>query len=155
MIVGKPSAALLDSLARLHAAAFSDGPRPWSAAEIGALAAPPAGCLVVDDARAPSAFLLMRCAADEAELLTVAVEPARWNQGLARALLADGEGWCRGRGVARVFLDVSETNLRARRLYARQGFETVGHRRGYFGSGPGAAAIVMVKVLDTPNCNLQ
>ena len=149
MIVSQPSPDLLDRLAELHAAAFSAGPRPWSATEIASLAAPPAGCLVVDDPADPSGFLLLRRAADEAELLTIAVDPARWNQGRGRALLTAGLGWCAGQGVRTVYLEVAESNLRGQRLYAGHGFERVGRRPGYFGLGVRDAAILMARRLDT------
>lgn len=151
MIEAAPSPALLDRLALLHARAFAGGPRPWSAAEIAALAAPPAGCLILDDPVAPSAFLLLRRAADEAELLTVAVDPVRWNRGLGRALLAEGLDWCAGQGVSRVYLEVAQSNLRGQRLYAGHGFTAVGRRAGYFGAKPGEDAVVMARAVMTAN----
>jgi len=57
-----------ESLARLHGACFT-APRPWSAAEFAALLASP-GVILVSGA---AGFARGRTAADEAELLTLAV----------------------------------------------------------------------------------
>ena len=67
-----------EALAALHAAAFAPA-RSWSAAEFDSFLADPA-CLLV--AR-PEGFALARVTLDEAELLTIATDPARRRQGVA------------------------------------------------------------------------
>jgi ribosomal-protein-alanine N-acetyltransferase len=84
-------------------------------------------------------------AADEAELLTIAVRPAHRRMGLARRLLAAVIGHVRNAGARTLFLEVGVDNPAARSLYEAQGFCAVGERRAYYqrGQGPPADGVVM------------
>lgn len=131
----------LDALAELHAAAFQPG---WSAADIAALGAV---ALIEEDA----GLILVRTVAGEAEILTVGVRPELRGGGVGRRLVAAALQAARKDGAASVFLEVAEDNPAARRLYAGQGFEEVGRRRGYY-SRPGAGAadaLVLRRALNT------
>ena len=80
----------LDRAAALHAESFAAlGERAWTRQDIAELVASPgvAGLLLQVDGH-DAGFALCRVAADEAELLTIAVRPARRRQGVARRLLA-------------------------------------------------------------------
>ena len=70
--------------------------------------------------------------ADEGEIANLAVARAAWGEGIGRSLLdaALSEAACRD--VTAVYLEVRESNDRARRLYASRSFEQVGRRRGYY-----------------------
>lgn len=52
----------------------------------------------------------------------LAVDPAHHGHGLGRALLLDGLGWLRRRGVDRVVVNTQEANGRALALYEQLGF---------------------------------
>ena len=52
----------------------------------------------------------------------LAVDPARHGSGVGRALVLDGLGWLRRRGVDRVVVNTQEANRRALELYERLGF---------------------------------
>ena len=58
-------------------------------------------------------------AADEAEILSIAVAASHRGRGLSRDLLLTHLGHLAGRGVRAVFLEVEENNQPARRLYER------------------------------------
>lgn len=132
-----------EALARLHAAAF-EAERPWSAAEFGALLSAPGG-LLLGDARA---VLLARVTLDEAEVLTLATDPAHRRQGLARALLAAFHAEAALRGAGRAVLEVAEDNAAARALYAGTGYAEAGRRPGYYGrKGRRVAALVLARPL--------
>ena len=77
-------------------------------------------------------FAVSRMAADEAELLSIAVDAAQRGRGLSRDLLLTHLGHLAGRGVRKVFLEVEENNQPARRLYEWAGFEVVGRRERYY-----------------------
>src|SRR6478752_4666182 len=105
------------SLAALHAASFSRG---WSETEFEQLLTDRS---VVAD-RAVSGhrnigFIVSRRAADEAEILSVAVVRAWQGRGLARRMLDLHLRRLAGFGMRAVFLEVDEDNQSARRLYAR------------------------------------
>ncbi|MGJ4993015.1 ribosomal protein S18-alanine N-acetyltransferase [Bradyrhizobium sp. HKCCYLR20261] len=77
-------------------------------------------------------FIVSRIGADEAEILSVALDPNQRGRGLSRDLLLTHLGHLAGRGVRTVFLEVEENNQPARRLYERAGFSTVGRRERYY-----------------------
>lgn len=71
-------------------------------------------------------------AADEGEILNLAVAPAGRRRGLGRALVQDILGALAERGVRYVYLEVRESNAPARALYAAHGFKEVGRRTQYY-----------------------
>jgi [ribosomal protein S18]-alanine N-acetyltransferase len=77
-------------------------------------------------------FAVSRIAADEAEILSIAIAPGHRGQGLSRDLLLTHLGHLAGRGVRTVFLEVEENNQPARRLYERAGFAVAGRRERYY-----------------------
>jgi ribosomal protein S18 acetylase RimI-like enzyme/glycosyltransferase involved in cell wall biosynthesis len=84
-------------------------------------------------------FVVSRRVADgEREILNVAVDPERRRSGIASELLRCE--LARWRGVH--FLEVRESNIAARRLYQRLGFEEAGARPGYY-ENPTETGIVM------------
>ncbi len=82
----------------------------------------------------------------QADVLTIAVRPASWGQGIGSALLEALLTAARDRGCTEVFLEVRADNPRAHGLYRRRGFEELGLRRGYY-QPSGVDAIVMRKDL--------
>jgi len=129
------------AMAALHAASFH---RAWSDGEFADLLAQ--GDVVADRVivgRWLAGFILSRIAAGEAEILSVAVKPARRGKGLGRGLLDQHLRRLAGRGVGTVFLEVAENNWPARALYRRAGFSDVGRREGYYPEAKGAAALIL------------
>jgi len=94
-------------------------------------------------------FVLARLAADEAEILTIAVDPTVRGKGVGRALLAAILRQAASAGARTMFLEVDQDNAPALALYRRLGFIKVGERTGYYRrkDGQRAAAIVMLKAL--------
>jgi ribosomal-protein-alanine N-acetyltransferase len=77
-------------------------------------------------------FAVSRIAADEAEILSIAVDANHRGRGLSRNLLLTHLGHLAGRGVRSVFLEVEENNQPARRLYQGVGFAVAGRRERYY-----------------------
>lgn len=130
------------SMAAIHRICFA---KPWDEAAMAQfLASPDALCLVGSVADGSGGIvggmLIARRAADEAELLTLAVAPACRNAGLGTALLKRAMTMLREAGAARLFLEVEEGNAAALRLYRSLGGEPVGRRPGYY-EGRADAAI--------------
>lgn len=69
---------------------------------------------------------------DESELLEIAVQPAMQGRGYGKALLAQAIALARRNGAVRMFLEVRESNARARKMYTSFGFEETGRRRNYY-----------------------
>jgi ribosomal-protein-alanine N-acetyltransferase len=130
-------------LAKLHGRAFAGHGRGWSADEIAGLVAAPGVLLIADDDAVPSGFSLFRQVGEEAELLTLAVEPEMWNNGLGRALLTEGCSALFAYGCHVVFLEVARGNGRALALYRGMGFSVTGERRNYYNIGETGTAYLM------------
>lgn len=77
-------------------------------------------------------LIVTRAAADEAEVLTLAVVPEARRGGVATALLHAAAEELAIRGVSALFLEVSVINQPAHALYQRIGFAEVGRRRQYY-----------------------
>ena len=117
-------------LAQLHGASFHRG---WGEGEFESMLAE-RNTLVhrLRLGRGIIGFAVSRLAADEAEILSIAVAPDYRGRGLSRSLLLTHLGHLAGRGVATVFLEVEENNQPARRLYQRAGFTVAGRRERYY-----------------------
>jgi ribosomal-protein-alanine N-acetyltransferase len=124
-------------LAAIHAASFPAKER-WGADAMALQLGLPGGFGFLADT---SGFVLARVAADEAEILTLAVVPEARRTGLASNLLRAALSRAASAGAAGMILEVAEDNTAARALYAGMGFKAVGRRRGYYGAG--ADALVM------------
>jgi ribosomal-protein-alanine N-acetyltransferase len=128
----------LPALTDIHARAFAHA---WHSNALKDLMAGPGvfGFVVEDDEAC--GFILVRLAADETEILTIAVGPDRREQGHASTLLDHAARDMRGRGAARMFLEVAAQNLPARNLYKKYGFREVGHRKAYYEDGDDALVL--------------
>src|SRR4029450_12709173 len=88
----------LDRAAALHAESFAAlGERPWTRQDLAELLASPGGAgMVLQADGGGAASALWRVAADEAELLTIAVRPIHRRQGAGRRLLMAAVDQARG-----------------------------------------------------------
>jgi ribosomal-protein-alanine N-acetyltransferase len=126
-------------LAAIHAAAFP--PREaWSEDVIALQLGLPGAFGLVDES---GGMLLGRVAADEAEVLTLAVAPPVRRHGLATALLRAARVHVGGCGGNALFLEVATGNLAALSLYRREGFVEVGRRRRYYADASDALVLRM------------
>lgn len=118
------------SCARLHAIGFAHS---WSSAEFETLLTDKT-CIGdgVDGNIGLIGFVLSRRALDEAEILTVIVDPCSRRKGFAGQLLAAHIARLAGSGVRNLFLEVDERNSAALTLYRRFGFAKVGERKAYY-----------------------
>jgi ribosomal-protein-alanine N-acetyltransferase len=89
-------------------------------------------------------FAVSRLAADEAEILSIAVAPGHRGRGLSRNLFLTHLGHLAGRGVRTVFLEVEENNQPARKLYERAGFAVAGRRERYYKEAGGVELNALV-----------
>jgi len=126
-------------LAGLHARCFTV-PRPWSVTEFESFLAAPATVLT----SRKGGFALGRVVADEAELLTIAVDPGARRRGLGRRLLDAFLTDCAARGADAVFLEVNAGNAPALALYHSAGFSVAGRRRAYYHAPDGTATDALV-----------
>ena len=88
----------------------------------------------------PAGYLVARMVAGEAEILHVEVAAGFRNQGVGTALLGE---LLKMVELEKVFLEVREGNVGARKLYAKLGFEVTGRREGYYAQ-PREDAVLMM-----------
>lgn len=135
-------------IAAIHGESFRHG---WSDGEIEALmrqdnvTALAAEYCNAFGQRSAAGFVLYRTAADEAEILTVAVNPASRRRGVGRALMEEVIRRLYSDRIGSLFLEVDSGNAAAIALYEVLDFVTVGERSGYYAHGATAArgALVM------------
>lgn len=133
-IVEVSADANLETMASQHAACFA---QPWSADALRALLKTPGTAAFA----VSEGFVIARVAADQAEILTLAVMPPSRRLGVGSSLIlkAAHEAWARG--ARAMFLEVDATNSAAVGLYRRFGFCAVGRRPSYY--GPSADALTL------------
>ena len=122
--------------AALHRYAFA---QPWSTDAFTATLAGPGTVTVVATAAnnpseeaSPVGFAIARLAGPEAEILTLAVDPAHRRRGIGRRLVTALFEAARAAGATALLLEVESTNNAAQALYAAAGFEADGRRPGYY-----------------------
>lgn len=125
-----------EQMAQCHARAFEGRGQVWTAQEIAELLTSP-HVFAVGDARC---FALGRVVADEAELLTLACDPAHQGQGYGRACLAAFEKEARARAAEALLLEVAADNTAAKALYKTTGYAEAARRKAYY-TRQGAAPV--------------
>jgi ribosomal-protein-alanine N-acetyltransferase len=137
-------------LADLHDKAFD---RPWTALAFDDLLKSPGAFAVLGEAGEPAeakGFILCRSIAGEAEILTIAVDPAARRRGWGAALVEIAVGIATETGSEAMLLEVAADNLAAIALYQSTGFAKVGLRKGYYPHPDGAKdALVMRRALNS------
>ena len=135
----------LDAIVRLDSSAFEF---PWSRAAFeGSLKIGHSFLLLQDDETLLGVAVSMQIF-DEAELLTIAVDPSYQGQGYGKLLLNELLARLARNGAQRLFLEVRVSNTRAHSLYLGAGFEEISRRKGYYPTRDGREdAIVMEKLL--------
>lgn len=130
--------------AGLHALSFAF---PWPQTDIEVLLASPStigdGAFTAKSGEIEG-FILARRAADEAEILTLAVHPRKRGQGLAGRLLRANIAALSAKGAKSLFLEVEAENTPALALYRRFAFETVGERKAYYRKADGGLALAFI-----------
>lgn len=135
----------LDAVLAIENAAYAV---PWTRGNfIDSMASGYDTWLLVDAQRALLGYFVAMEGVEEMHLLNVTVAPERQGQGLARCMLSRLVAICGERGARELWLEVRDSNARARQVYERFGFTQVGVRRGYYPQAPGVAgredAVVM------------
>ena len=131
-------------MAALHQRSFAV-PRPWRADEFTVILLDPLSFTLFES----GGFMIGRTVADEAEILTVAVDPAARRHGIGARLVQGFITCAKIRGATTAFLEVAADNTPAISLYLQAGFAKVGLRRGYYARPPAGTidAVIMSRAL--------
>ena len=112
-------------LAETYALSF---PKAWSSNQFSELLDSGAqGWLIAN-----KAFIIIRTAADEAEIITIATAPEYRQKGYASNLLGKAVEELKVQSVATMFLEVSADNKSAFKLYTKHKFTQTSIRKDYY-----------------------
>ncbi len=122
------------AVAALERLALPDGKTTGSAESWARLLRSPStqGLLVEDGLGNCRATCIWQAAAQQVELLLIAVHPAFFRKGLGGFLLDEMVAICRAQGAEVVFLEVAENNTPARQFYEKKAFVEIGRRPRYY-----------------------
>lgn len=144
--ITKATPADANELSALHACALPPG---WSSPEIAAY------CGETDRMVLKAAnfaglhgFAVLQFAADEAEILTIAVRHASRRQGVASYLMETAIGLFGEKSVSCAYLEVEEGNIPARSLYEKSGFRIFARRKNYYRTAGAGMATALIMRLD-------
>lgn len=101
--------------------------------------------LAIEQGGAVVAFLIGRQAADQAEILNLAVKKDLRRRGFATELLAEALRHFRANRAQSLYLEVRQSNAAAVAFYSKHGFEITGSRRAYYRNPPEDAVTMMRK----------
>lgn len=137
-------------MSRIHTLSFDDA---WTGAMIRRILTMPGTFGIVARHRRKwtvAGFALMRLAADECEVLSLAVSPECRGAGAGGFLFDAAIERASAAGAAKLFLEVAEDNDVARNLYSGRGLVPVGRRPDYYlrKDGSKAAAVTMSRHLE-------
>lgn len=127
--------------ADIHRKCFDD---PWTEDNFRALLSDATVFGTISGGDAIECCLLVRAAAGEAEVLTLATIPQARRKGLASLLLEAAIREVAAGGVRSFFLEVAENNRPALALYAKSGFRAVGKRPNYYVLKQGGAVNALI-----------
>ncbi len=137
----------LDEVMRIEVEAY---PEPWTRGMFRDEIRSPLSHV---DAAMGSAWLIGYCGFwltfDEAHITTLTVRRESRGQGLGRVLLDHLISRAEAAGAASLTLEVRESNLPARHIYATSGFQATGRRRGYYPK-TNEDALVMTRPVSLP-----
>ena len=142
MIVRKAVAADIPAVAALERSEFPDGADEGMLARL--LDAEGGVILAAEEGEGLLGYVWARFVLDEGDIGNIAVAPGFRRRGAGAALLKALLEEAERRQAAVVQLEVRKSNLAARRLYEKNGFETVGKRKNYY-EKPAEDAILMSK----------
>gem|GEM_PF-12518 len=131
-----------DILAAIHAPCFEIA---WDTAAMSALLATPGSTalLATQDKNGesePCGFVLVRAAADEMEILTLAVLPHKRRRGVARALMQAVRQQAEETGTKQIFIEYAQNNRAAHALYENAGYAQNGVRMNYYKNQDGTVS---------------
>jgi ribosomal-protein-alanine N-acetyltransferase len=134
-------------LAALHGRALPPG---WPAADFEASCANANRIVLKAEGGAGLlGFAMVQFAADEAEILSIAVAKEAQLRGIGSAILAACIAECEQKSIAYIYLDVAEGNAAALGLYGKFGFGVLARRPNYYQSGRSVPETALIMRLET------
>lgn len=136
----------VDAIVTIEQASFGD---PWNRDAFAELLDDPRVCfLLAERGGVVRGYVVAWFVLDEGEIGNLAVSEAARRQGVG-ALLLDGAIRAAGAtDVASLYLEVRDSNMAARALYASRGFVEIGRRRDYYRRPREDALVLRLSIRD-------
>ncbi len=145
-----------DDLPQVFAIETLGHSHPWSEAIFSDCLRVGYDCRVFEQDGAICAFAIMSYGPGEAHLLNLCVHPKFQGQGIGTKILRQLLERASSKNADTLFLEVRRSNLRARRLYEKAGFNEVGRRFDYYPADTGREdALVFARTLREIQCLLE
>lgn len=106
----------------------------WSASDYASIFVSNRLLLVAEEHREVVGFIVGHDVAGEWELENVVVLPNHQHCGIGERLVRELTSTAKSRHAKFIFLEVRESNVAAKRLYQRCGFQQAGRRKSYYSS---------------------
>jgi ribosomal-protein-alanine N-acetyltransferase len=103
-------------------------------------------CWIAERLSQVVAYGVVMVGAGEAHLLNLSVAPDWQRRGIGGELTRFFIKLARDYGAGKIFLEVRPSNVAARALYARTGFEEIGMRRDYYPDAAGREDAVVMEL---------
>lgn len=116
---------MFQNIADLHRLCFPH--KPWTADDFADLKK--SGCEII---ASENGFMVWRVITDEAEIITIGVNPDARKNGIAESMLVIAENEIKKSGAIKIFLEVADNNTAARKLYEKHGYVQIGVRPKYY-----------------------
>jgi ribosomal-protein-alanine N-acetyltransferase len=123
------AAADLDAVEAIERAVYT---HPWTGGNFADSLASDYHCWIMECGGNMAGYSVVMVAAGEAHLLNLSVAAPLQRRGLGSALLQFVVRLAQDCGAQAMYLEVRESNVAGRALYARHGFAEIGVRRGYY-----------------------
>lgn len=131
------------TVAAVHTRCFS---QPWTVADFTRFArSEECRGIVARISGTVAGFVVISIAGGDAEILTLAVDPAWRRHGIASAVLTRAMAEAAERGAEAMFLEVGVRNNGARALYKQLGFARAGRRPAYYTTPEGPEDAIVMK----------
>lgn len=122
-------ASLIPDLIALESAATA---YPWTVSMLEASLTAKADCQKICKSSETIGYRVVQRVLDEAEILNIVIFRCFQARGYGCAAIRKLQAELTADGVQKLFLEVRESNLAARALYVKTGFDQVGIRQGYY-----------------------
>jgi ribosomal-protein-alanine N-acetyltransferase len=120
----------IDAVVAIESASFGD---PWNRNAFLDLLDDPRACfLLADRGGVVRGYVVAWFVLDEGEIGNLAVSEQARRQGVGAQLLDGAITAARASSIASLYLEVRDSNIPARNLYASRGFLEIGRRRDYY-----------------------
>ena len=107
-------------------------PNPWTISMLKGSLAAKADCRKICEGVETIGYYVVQRILDEAEILNIVIFKSFQARGYGYSAIRKLQAELARAGIEKIFLEVRESNLAARALYAKTGFEPIGIRPGYY-----------------------